>query len=130
MATDAEAAGDDEGIPGDPLAEESGEPTPFWVEVWNDYDPSMRFAAIFPLSLEETPPGSTAAYYIIEPGKHTGLHSDNAEEIVFVAEGFGEVFSVGKTERLEAGKFVVFPAGIDHDVYAQGAEALRLLSFY
>jgi quercetin dioxygenase-like cupin family protein len=131
MATDAEAAGgEDGGIPPDPLADEGGEPTPFWVEVWNDYDPSMRFVAIFPLTLEETPPASTAAYYIIEPGKHTGLHSDNAEEVVFVAEGEGEVFSVGQTRRLGAGNFLVFPPGIDHDVYARGTDALRLLSFF
>ena len=38
---------------------------------------------------------SSVAYYIIEPGKHTGLHSDNAEEIVFVAEGEGEAFVIG-----------------------------------
>ncbi len=118
-------------IPPDPLAaEEGGEPTPFWVEVWNDYDPSMRFVVIFPLTVEEGVAASTAAYYIIDPGNHTGLHADSAEEIVFVAEGEGEVFSVGQTRRLEAGKFAVFPAGIDHDIYAQGSSALRLLSFF
>lgn len=120
MATDAESG----------LAEEEGEPTPFWVEVWNDYDPSMRFVAIFPLTTEENVASSTAAYYIIEPGKHTGLHSDSAEEIVFVAEGEGEVFSIGQNRPLVAGQFYVFPPGIDHDLYARGGVALRLLSFF
>ena len=63
-------------------------------------------------------------------GSHTGLHNDNVEEIAFVAEGEGEVFSIGKTQPLEAGKFLVFAAGADHDIYARGSVALRLLSFF
>jgi quercetin dioxygenase-like cupin family protein len=109
---------------------EGEEPQPYWVEVWNDYDPSMRFVSIFPVGEKEGAVASSVAYYIIEPGKHTGLHSDNVEEIAFVAEGEGEVFSIGGSKRLEPGKFFVFPAGIDHDVYAHGTVAMRLLSFF
>ena len=28
---------------------EGEEPPPYWVEVWNDYDPSQRFVSIFPV---------------------------------------------------------------------------------
>jgi quercetin dioxygenase-like cupin family protein len=115
----------------DPQAGVEGEePLPNWVEVWNDYDPSMRFVSIFPVGEKEGALASSVAYHIIEPGRHTGLHSDNAEEIVFVAQGEGEVFSIGATQRLEPGTFVVFPAGTDHDIYAYGSEAMRLLSFF
>jgi len=115
----------------DPAAPGEGEePPPYWVEVWNDYDPSMRFVSIFPVGEKEGALASSVAYYIIEPGKHTGLHSDNVEEIVFVAEGEGEVFMIGGSKKLEPGKFIVFPAGLDHDVYAHGSEAMRLLSFF
>jgi uncharacterized cupin superfamily protein len=69
-------------------------------------------------------------YYIIEPGKHTGVHHDNAEEIAFVTEGEGEVFQIGSSKKMEAGQFYVFPAGSDHDVYAHGSVAMRLLSFF
>jgi len=124
MASDPEA--EEAGFP----AEEVGEPGPYFVEVWNDYDPSQRFAVIFPVGEDTGVVSSSVAYYIIEPGKHTGLHSDSAEEVLFVAEGEGEVFSVGQTRRLEAGQFVVFPAGSDHDIYARGSAALRLLSFF
>jgi hypothetical protein len=37
---------------------------------------------------------------------------------------------MGKTEKLEAGRFLVLPAGMGHDIYAHGAVALRLLSFF
>ena len=115
----------------DPAGGAAGEEAPpYWVEIWNDYDPSMRFVSIFPVGEKEGAVASSVAYYIIEPGKHTGLHSDNVEEIVFVAEGEGEVFSIGGSKKLEPGKFFVFPAGVDHDVYAHGTEAMRLLSFF
>jgi hypothetical protein len=58
------------------------------------------------------------------------VHHDNAEEIAFVAEGEGDVFSIGQSQPLQAGTFVVFPAGADHDIYARGGVALRLLSFF
>jgi quercetin dioxygenase-like cupin family protein len=119
MASEAEAAGG-----------EAEDHTPHWVEVWNEYDPSMRFVVIFPVGERQGATAGSAAYYIVEPGKHTGLHSDNVEEIAFVAEGEGEVFSIGSTQRLEAGKFVVFQPGTDHDIYAHGSDALRLLSFF
>jgi quercetin dioxygenase-like cupin family protein len=109
---------------------EENEYFPFYVEVWNDYDPSMRFTAIFPVGEEQGATASSVAYYIIEPGRHTGVHSDNAEEVVFVTEGEGELFAMGQTEKLVAGKFHVLAPGLDHDIYAQGAVALRLLSFF
>ena len=124
MASDPEA--EDAGFPEEHVVE----PGPYFVEVWNDYDPSQRFAVIFPVGEDTGVVSSSVAYCIIEPGKHTGLHSDSAEEVVFVAEGEGEVFSIGQTRRLEAGQFVVFPAGSDHDIYAKGSVALRLLSFF
>jgi quercetin dioxygenase-like cupin family protein len=120
---------EDAGVGGAP-SDEAAEDFHHFVEIWNDYDPSQQFTAIFPIGEKEGAVGSSVGYYIIEPGKHTGLHSDNAEEIAFVAEGEGELFSLGKTQRLEAGKFVVIQAGLDHDIYAHGADALRLLSFF
>ena len=46
------------------------------------------------------------------------------------AEGEGEVFMIGRTQKLVAGNFIVFPSGVEHDIYAHGAVALRLLSFF
>ena len=52
--------------------DETGEPGPYFVEVWNDYDPSQRFAVIFPVGEDTGVVSSSVAYYIIEPMKHTG----------------------------------------------------------
>jgi quercetin dioxygenase-like cupin family protein len=100
------------------------------VELWQDYDPSMRFVAVFPVTEAQGAAASTVAYYIFEPGRHSGLHSDNAEEVVYVADGEGEIFVSGKQVKLEPGEFVVIPQGVEHDVYAYGGTELRLLSYF
>jgi quercetin dioxygenase-like cupin family protein len=107
--------------------EQEGPPA---VEVWQDYDPSQRFIAVFPVTDAQGATATTVAYYIFEPGRHSGLHADNAEEVIYVADGEGEVFVSGKQVKLEPGTFVVVNAGVQHDVYAYGSVELRLLSFF
>jgi len=108
-------------------AQQQGPPA---VEVWQDYDPSQRFVAVFPVTQQQGALASTVAYYIFEPGRHSGLHSDNAEEVVYCADGIGEIFVSGKQVKLEPGSFVVVNEGVPHDVYAYGEVELRLLSFF
>ncbi len=115
----------------DPAASGGEEEFPHFVEVWNDYDPSQRFVAIFPVGEKEGATASSVAYYIIEPGKHSGVHSDNAEEIVFVAEGEGEVFMIGRVAAASR------PASSSSSRRAptttstrRAPTALRLLSFF
>ncbi len=100
------------------------------VELWQDYDPSMRFIAVFPVTEAHGATSSTVAYYIFEPGRHSSLHGDSAEEVMYCADGTGEVFVSGKQVKLEPGEFVVIPEGVQHDVYAYGDTELRLLSFF
>jgi quercetin dioxygenase-like cupin family protein len=107
---------------------EAAAPTAF--EVWNDYDPSMRFVTAYPMSAAQGTESSTIAYYAFEPGQHSGLHADDAEELIYVADGEGEVFVSGIQQRLEAGAFNFIPKGVQHDIYAYGDVRLRLLSFF
>jgi len=100
------------------------------IELWQDYDPSMRFVAVFPVTERQGARGSTVAYYLIDPGKHSGLHADNAEEVIYVADGEGEVFVSGVQVRLEPGGFVVVNEGVQHDIYAYGDRQLQLMSFF
>jgi quercetin dioxygenase-like cupin family protein len=107
---------------------EQAAPTAF--EVWNDYDPSMRFVTAYPMSAAQGTEASTIAYYAFEPGQHSGLHSDDAEELIYIVDGEGEVFVSGVQEKLEPGTFRHIPKGVQHDVYAYGDVTLRLLSFF
>jgi quercetin dioxygenase-like cupin family protein len=99
-------------------------------EVWNDYDPSMRFVMAYPVTAAQGTEESTVAYFECEPGQHSGLHADDAEEVIYVADGEGEIFISGRQVKLEGGEFRFVPKGVQHDVYAYGAVPLRLLSFF
>jgi len=107
--------------------EQEGPPA---IEIWQDYDPSMRFIAVFPVTEAQGATSSTVAYYIFEPGRHSGLHGDSAEEVVYCADGEGEIFVSGKQVKLQPGEFVVIPEGVQHDIYAYGGTELRLLSYF
>jgi len=109
---------------------EEDAPLPAAFEVWNDYDPSMKFVTAYPISAAQGTEASTVAYFAFEPGQHSGLHADDAEEVIYVADGEGEVFVSGRQRKLEAGGFTFIPRGVQHDVYAYGDVALRLLSFF
>ena len=87
-------------------SEEAEAAAPSAFEVWNDYDPSMRFVTAYPMTAAQGTESSTIAYFAFEPGQHSGLHSDDAEELIYVADGEGEVFVSGIQRRLEAGGFV------------------------
>jgi quercetin dioxygenase-like cupin family protein len=100
------------------------------IELWQDHDPSQRFVAVFPVTDAQGAAASTVAYFIFDPGCHSGVHSDSAEEVIYVADGVGEVFVSGKRVELEAGEFVVVNEGVQHDVYAHGERELRLLSYF
>jgi quercetin dioxygenase-like cupin family protein len=112
------------------VEEELEEAAPTAFEVWNDYDPSMRFVTAYPMSAAQGTEASTIAYYAFEPGQHSGLHSDDAEELIYIVDGEGEIFISGRQERLEPGTFRFVGKGIQHDVYAYGDVTLRLLSFF
>src|SRR4051794_27285153 len=114
----------------DVASEEAEAAAPTAFEVWNDYDPSMRFITAYPMSAAQGTESSTIAYYAFEPGQHSGLHADDAEELVYVADGEGEVFVSGVQRKLEAGGFSFIPRGVQHDIYAYGDTTLRLLSFF
>jgi quercetin dioxygenase-like cupin family protein len=100
------------------------------IELWQDDDPSQRFVAVFPVADAQGAAASTVAYYVLDPGHHSGLHSDSAEEVIYVADGVGEVLVSGKRVELAAGEFVVVEEGAQHDVYAYGERELRLLSYF
>ncbi|MEI8105284.1 MAG: cupin domain-containing protein [Actinomycetes bacterium] len=135
-ATEGEAVGEGAEVASDlPWGwDEAGDPEQpdgdYVVEIWNDYDPSMRFVVVYTVGEDQGATEGSVAYYIIEPGKHTGLHSDNAEEIIYVSEGVGESFVSGKQVKFEPGTFIVIPRGVEHDIYAYGDADLKFLSFF
>ena len=148
MATDAEAAGEGtEEAPDETQAASPAEPSdqagadpgasgeeedvPHFVEVWNDYDPSH--------ALRGDLPGRREAGRGGELGRLLHHRAGQAHRRPFRQRRGGRVRRRGRGrgvhDRARPSGFRPASSsssrpGSDHDIYAQGATALRLLSFF
>jgi quercetin dioxygenase-like cupin family protein len=99
-------------------------------ELWSDDDPAQRARVTFPVSLATGAQSTAIVYFELEPGDHTGVHTDSAEEIVLILEGRGEA-AVGEDKiAVEAGALAVIPALVPHDVVNVGETVLRVVGFF
>jgi hypothetical protein len=86
--------------------------------------PSMRFVSIFPVG--EGRSGRELGRLLHHRAReaHRPPHRQR-RGVVFVAEGEGESL-LDRRDLARARQVLRVPAGIDHDVYAHGTEAMRL----
>ena len=74
---------------------------------------------------------STAVvYFELEPGEHTGMHTDSAEEIVLILSGRAEATVGDERGELSAGGLGLVPALVPHDVRNVGEETVRVVGFF
>lgn len=66
--------------------------------------------------------------YCVAPGQAQKPHRhDDQDKVYYVLEGAGRFSLAGRDERLGAGDALVAPAGVDHGLLNDGAEALVVL---
>ncbi len=68
----------------------------------------------------ELPPGASE-------GNHRHAGEDQLEEIYYVLAGQGYLWVEGEAVSLAAGEAVLVPAGVDHGLYNNGTQPLRLV---
>ncbi len=74
---------------------------------------------------------SSARQVILEPVPQRTPHlHPHSEEVVFVAEGRGEVWIDGVRHPVQAGSWVRVPAGTPHATMAAPGEPMRLICFF
>lgn len=66
----------------------------------------------------------------IQPGKSTGMHTHDADEIMYVASGYGYNECGGKKNEIEEGSTIFAPADVEHDIVNESDEVLRLFCVY
>lgn len=66
----------------------------------------------------------------IESGKHTGEHTHESNEIMYVVEGEGKSVCGGKAEGIREGSVIFAPAGVKHDLINSGNDLLMLFCVY
>jgi quercetin dioxygenase-like cupin family protein len=100
------------------------------TEVFSETDPERRIRFDFPISSHVGTASTSVVYFELEPGEHTGMHSDSAEETVLILAGTAEAIVGDESGVLETGGLGVVPALVPHDVRNVGEETLKVVGFF
>jgi quercetin dioxygenase-like cupin family protein len=99
-------------------------------EVWSETDETRRIRVDFPISSVAGAASTAVVYFELEPGEHTGMHTDSAEEIVLILSGRAEAIVGDECGELSAGGLGLVPALVPHDVRNVGEETVRVVGFF
>src|ERR671914_635459 len=100
------------------------------VHVSSETDETRRLGFDFPISSVAGAASTAVVYFELEPGEHTGMHTDSAEEIVLVLSGRAEAIVGDERGELTAGGMGLVPALVPHDVRKIGEETVRVVGFF
>jgi quercetin dioxygenase-like cupin family protein len=101
------------------------------TQVWFDSDPDQaRVRVTFPINKWAGADGSAVVYFEIEPGDHLPLHTDSAEEILYLVAGEAEATVGDERGRLAAGDLAVVPAMAPHGLVNVGDETVKVVGFF
>jgi quercetin dioxygenase-like cupin family protein len=99
-------------------------------EMWSETDAERGVHVNFPITLETGAASATVVYFEVPPHKHLGMHTDSAEEVVYVVNGRGEAIVGDERTAVEAGSLALIPSMVPHDVVNTGDEPLRVIGFF
>lgn len=101
------------------------------VQVWWDSDPDhARLRVTFPINKAVGSEESAVVYFEIEPGNRLPLHTDSAEEILYIVAGEGEATVGEERGRVVAGDLAVVPSMAPHGIANTGDETLKVVGFF
>lgn len=100
------------------------------ADIYSETDDSRNLRVDFPISSVDGAAASSVVYFELEPGDHTGMHTDSAEEIVHIVSGRVEVTVGDERGELTAGGLGLVPALVPHDVRNIGDETVRVVGFF
>ncbi len=100
------------------------------VDISSEIDETRRMRVDFPISSVAGAASTAVVYFELEPGEHTGMHTDSAEEIVLILSGRAEATVGDERGELSAGGLGLVPALVPHDVRNIGEETVRVVGFF
>jgi quercetin dioxygenase-like cupin family protein len=100
------------------------------MQVWWESAPDQRVNVTFPINRFAGTEDSAVVYFEIAPGDRLPLHTDSAEEILYVVSGELEAQVGDERGRLEAGDLAVVPAMVPHGAVNTGAETVKVVGFF
>lgn len=98
--------------------------------VSSETDETRRLRFDFPISIASGSASTAVVYFELEPGAHTGMHTDSAEEVVYIVSGTVEAIVGDERGELSAGGLGLVPALVPHDVRNIGEDTVRVVGFF
>ncbi len=101
------------------------------MPVWWESEPeSARLRVTFPINKWAGSRDSAVVYFEVQPGDRLPLHTDSAEEILYIVAGEAEAEVGDERGRLATGDLAVIPAMVPHGLVSVGDEALKVVGFF
>lgn len=100
------------------------------LAVGSETDETRRIRFDFPISSVDGAASTAVVYFELEPGEHTGMHADSAEETLVILSGAVEATVGDESGVLLAGGLGLVPALVPHDVRNVGEETARIVGFF
>ncbi len=100
------------------------------MDVVSEVEPDRQLRVAFPHHSAVGSASIATVYFELEPGARLGLHTDSAEELLLILEGYAEATIGDEQARAGAGTVLTVPAMEPHDVRSVGSGTLRVLGFF
>lgn len=100
------------------------------VDISSETDETRRIRVDFPISSVAGAASTAVVYFELEPGEHTGMHTDSAEEVVVILSGTAEAIVGDERGVLTEGGLGLVPALVPHDVRNVGEDTVRVVGFF
>lgn len=101
------------------------------TQCWLGSDPdNARVRATFPINKWAGSTDTAVVYFEVEPGDRLPVHTDSAEEILYVVAGEAEAQVGDERVRIAAGDLAVIPAMVSHGLANVGDEAVKIVGFF
>ena len=92
--------------------------------------PNQSVSVTFPINKFAGSADSAVVYFEIAPGDRLPLHTDSAEEILYIVSGEVEAQVGDERGRLSAGDLAVIPALAPHGAVNVGDETVKVVGFF
>jgi quercetin dioxygenase-like cupin family protein len=100
------------------------------IEGWSENDPTRRARFNFPIFNLTGALNTAVVYFEVDPGQHLGMHTDSAEEVLYIVSGTAEAIVGDERGEVGPGSLALVPAMVPHDIVNIGGETVRVIGFF
>ena len=100
------------------------------IEGWSEDDSTRRARFNFPIFNLTGALNTAVVYFEVDSGDHLGMHTDSAEEVLYIMSGTAEAIVGDERGEIGPGSLALVPAMVPHDIVNTGDETVRVVGFF